>query len=376
MKIEMVNAKDLEGGVKMIGERYGASALILRSIETDDQEFLMIAHEASERKTASQEPNAGELEQVRQAIKSLPTTLSELESLLSVPFTQTQNRPASVPETPLNSAQTPTEKSFRALLTDLPISRAVRDALYRAIDRPRSKMELLAQLKTGLLNQLPEATSLNLDYRFHLLAGGHGVGKTAMALRLAAQLNACCNYKTSLVTLHAQNSAPPTAIDLGSQFSHLPMVFARSAEQLASIVATRPADEHYVIDLDADSLAELGTLQLLLRDIQCHLVIASDTSLPSLWAVENLATWSSVMVSRLDYSFTPWSALEALCKHRTPLSLGSEGSAHASGLVEVSTESLVNRLVGFVAEHLTEEIDNPTLTRQTHGNSTGFSAIH
>lgn len=376
MKIEMVNAKDLEGGLKMIGERYGASALILRSIEADNQEFLMIAHEASERKTASQEPNAGELEQVRQAIKSLPATLTELETLLSDPFIQTQNLTSSVTENMLDSAQTPAEESFRALLTDLPISRAVRDALSRAIDKPRSKMELLAQLKTGLLNQMPDATNLNLDRRFHLLAGGHGVGKTAMALRLAAQLNACCNYKTSLVTLRTQNSTPPAAIDLGSQFSHLPMVFARSAEELASIVATRPADEHYVIDLDADSLAELGTLQLLLRDIQCHLVIASDTSLPSLWAVENLAAWSSVMVSRLDYSFTPWSALEALCKLRTPLSLGSEGSAHTSGLVEVSNESLVNRLVGFVAEHLTEEIGSPALSRQARGNSAEFSAIH
>ena len=45
MKIELINSNGLGNGIKDISERFGPSALILRNVKSDEQEFLFVAHD-------------------------------------------------------------------------------------------------------------------------------------------------------------------------------------------------------------------------------------------------------------------------------------------------------------------------------------------
>ena len=55
MKIELINSNGLGNGIKDISERFGPSALILRNVKSNEQEFLFVAHDntVARQKTAS-----------------------------------------------------------------------------------------------------------------------------------------------------------------------------------------------------------------------------------------------------------------------------------------------------------------------------------
>ena len=47
MKIELIESNGLFNGIKDISDRFGPSALILRNVKSNGQEFLFVAHESS-----------------------------------------------------------------------------------------------------------------------------------------------------------------------------------------------------------------------------------------------------------------------------------------------------------------------------------------
>ena len=94
MKVELVRSNTLTNGIKEISNQFGPTALILRNIEADGEEFLFIAHENSaeqtiartetkqtdpERKLHSINPpqaSKEDIESVKQALKALPNSLN------------------------------------------------------------------------------------------------------------------------------------------------------------------------------------------------------------------------------------------------------------------------------------------------------------
>ena len=211
MKVELVRSNTLTNGIKEISNQFGPTALILRNIEADGEEFLFIAHENSaeqtvattetkqtdpERKLHSINPpqaSKEDIESVKQALKALPNSLS-----FSNPKKESQTDINS--KLPLNNNRTGTSERFHTFLDNAPISQHVAGLLRSFIHQPDGMDELFAQLQTGIMENLPKPCDINFNSKIHVLTGGHGAGKTSVALKMASQLSKVSDHKVSVVS--------------------------------------------------------------------------------------------------------------------------------------------------------------------------------
>ncbi len=387
MKIELIKSQSLVNGVKDIAKRFGPSALILRNIEAGGQEILFIAHEQIEaplqrQVAAATAPQAAletppsrlvtkirpeELEQVRQVINSLPITTGGLEDLLNAQL----KRPASSARRSDPEGVNALQTNLTRLLDGTPISRYLRNQLARFSAAPATKMELLAQLKTGLMSRLPPPAAIDLESPIQVIAGNHGAGKTSIALKFAAQLMAASDQRVKVVCVgpHARETEAKTA-SLGALLG-VSSLCVDSLKDLYDLVDSATPNTLYIIDLNSEFIESVALIKSRFPAAQCHFVIPSDASLPGLWSSCSAATWQSLIITRLDLDLVPWAALEAVSKLRVPLSIGSTSSSLTARLVQVNNENLANRVVSYVADHLSEQKD-------THPDrkSNEFRAIH
>lgn len=373
MKIELIGSQSLVNGIKDIAKRFGPSALILRNIEAGGQEMLLIAHEQIEASlqqqvTAATVPQAAletppsrpatkirpeELEQVRQVINSLPITKGGLEDLLNAQLKRSaSSAKRSAPESD-NALQT----NLTRLLDETPISRYLRNQLARFSTEPATKIELLAQLKTGLMSRLPPSAAIDLESPIHVIAGNYGAGKTSIALKFAAQLMAASDQRVKVVCVgpHARETEAKTA-SLGALLG-VSSLSVESLKGLYDLVDSATPDTVYICDLNSEFIESVELIKSRYPAAQCHFIIPSDASLPGLWSNCSAVTWQSLIITRLDLDLVPWAALEAGSKLRVPLSIGSTSSSLAAPLVQVNNENLANRVVSYVADHLSEQKD-------------------
>jgi hypothetical protein len=373
MKIELIGSQSLVNGIKDIAKRFGPSALILRNIEAGGQEMLLIAHEQIEASlqqqvTAATVPQAAletppsrpatkirpeELEQVRQVINSLPITTGGLEDLLNAQLKRSaSSAKRSAPESD-NALQT----NLTRLLDETPISQYLRNQLARFSTEPATKIELLAQLKTGLMSRLPPSAAIDLESPIHVIAGNYGAGKTSIALKFAAQLMAASDQRVKVVCVgpHARETEAKTA-SLGALLG-VSSLSVESLKGLYDLVDSATPDTVYIFDLNSEFIESVELIKSRYPAAQCHFIIPSDASLPGLWSNCSAVTWQSLIITRLDLDLVPWAALEAGSKLRVPLSIGSTSSSLAAPLVQVNNENLANRVVSYVADHLSEQKD-------------------
>lgn len=373
MKIELIGSQSLVNGIKDIAKRFGPSALILRNIEAGGQEMLLIAHEQIEASlqqqvTAATVPQAAletppsrpatkirpeELEQVRQVINSLPITTGGLEDLLNAQLKRSaSSAKRSAPESD-NALQT----NLTRLLDETPISQYLRNQLARFSTEPATKIELLAQLKTGLMSRLPPSAAIDLESPIHVIAGNYGAGKTSIALKFAAQLMAASDQRVKVVCVgpHARETEAKTA-SLGALLG-VSSLSVESLKGLYDLVDSATPDTVYICDLNSEFIESVELIKSRYPAAQCHFIIPSDASLPGLWSNCSAVTWQSLIITRLDLDLVPWAALEAGSKLRVPLSIGSTSSSLAAPLVQVNNENLANRVVSYVADHLSEQKD-------------------
>ena len=373
MKIELIGSQSLVNGIKDIAKRFGPSALILRNIEAGGQEMLLIAHEQIEASlqqqvTAATVPQAAletppsrpatkirpeELEQVRQVINSLPITKGGLEDLLNAQLKRSaSSAKRSAPESD-NALQT----NLTRLLDETPISQYLRNQLARFSTEPATKIELLAQLKAGLMSRLPPSAAIDLESPIHVIAGNYGAGKTSIALKFAAQLMAASDQRVKVVCVgpHARETEAKTA-SLGALLG-VSSLSVESLKGLYDLVDSATPDTVYICDLNSEFIESVELIKSRYPAAQCHFIIPSDASLPGLWSNCSAVTWQSLIITRLDLDLVPWAALEAGSKLRVPLSIGSTSSSLAAPLVQVNNENLANRVVSYVADHLSEQKD-------------------
>ena len=373
MKIELIGSQSLVNGIKDIAKRFGPSALILRNIEAGGQEMLLIAHEQIEASlqqqvTAATVPQAAletppsrpatkirpeELEQVRQVINSLPITTGGLEDLLNAQLKRSaSSAKRSAPESD-NALQT----NLTRLLDETPISQYLRNQLARFSTEPATKIELLAQLKAGLMSRLPPSAAIDLESPIHVIAGNYGAGKTSIALKFAAQLMAASDQRVKVVCVgpHARETEAKTA-SLGALLG-VSSLSVESLKGLYDLVDSATPDTVYICDLNSEFIESVELIKSRYPAAQCHFIIPSDASLPGLWSNCSAVTWQSLIITRLDLDLVPWAALEAGSKLRVPLSIGSTSSSLAAPLVQVNNENLANRVVSYVADHLSEQKD-------------------
>ena len=368
MKVELVRSNTLTNGIKEISNQFGPTALILRNIEADGEEFLFIAHENSaeqtiattetkqtdpERKLHSINPpqaSKEDIESVKQALKALPNSLN-----FSNPKKESQTVINS--KLPLNDNRTGTSERFHTFLDNAPISQHVAGLLRSFIHQPDGMDELFAQLQTGIMENLPEPCDINFNSKIHVLTGGHGAGKTSVALKMASQLSKVSDHKVSVVSFGNNTSGDLAKLKTVGKSLDVPVFCARDRSELAKLLYIKQPEDIYVIDLELSFAAEIVPLA---RDInansQAHLVIPTDTSFESFWATCMLDKWDSIILTRLDLPLAPWVALEALSKFQIPLSIGSASKNIESNLVRVSKDNIVNRLRDHIRNHLISDI--------------------
>ena len=368
MKVELVRSNTLTNGIKEISNQFGPTALILRNIEADGEEFLFIAHENSaeqtrattetkqtdpERKLHSINPpqaSKEDIESVKQALKALPNSLN-----FSNPKKESQTDINS--KLPSNNNRTGTSERFHTLLDNAPISQHVAGLLRSFIHQPDGMDELFAQLQTGIMENLPEPCDINFNSKIHVLTGGHGAGKTSVALKMASQLSKVSDHKVSVVSFGNNTSGDLAKLKTVGKSLDVPVFCARDRSELAKLLYIKQPEDIYVIDLELSFAAEIVPLA---RDInansQAHLVIPTDTSFESFWATCMLDKWDSIILTRLDLPLAPWVALEALSKFQIPLSIGSASKNIESNLVRVSKDNIVNRLRDHIRNHLISDI--------------------
>ena len=368
MKVELVRSNTLTNGIKEISNQFGPTALILRNIEADGEEFLFIAHENSaeqtiattetkqtdpERKLHSINPpqaSKEDIESVKQALKALPNSLN-----FSNPKKESQTVINS--KLPLNNNRTGTSERFHTFLDNAPISQHVAGLLRSFIHQPDGMDELFAQLQTGIMENLPEPCDINFNSKIHVLTGGHGAGKTSVALKMASQLSKVSDHKVSVVSFGNNTSGDLAKLKTVGKSLDVPVFCARDRSELAKLLYIKQPEDIYVIDLELSFAAEIVPLA---RDInansQAHLVIPSDTSFESFWATCMLDKWDSIILTRLDLPLAPWVALEALSKFQIPLSIGSASKNIESNLVRVSKDNIVHRLRDHIRNHLISDI--------------------
>ena len=368
MKVELVRSNTLTNGIKEISNQFGPTALILRNIEADGEEFLFIAHENSaeqtiattetkqtdpERKLHSINPpqaSKEDIESVKQALKALPNSLN-----FSNPKKESQTDINS--KLPLNNNRTGTSEKFHTFLDNAPISQHVAGLLRSFIHQPDGMDELFAQLQTGIMENLPEPCDINFNSKIHVLTGGHGAGKTSVALKMASQLSKVSDHKVCVVSFGNNTSGDLAKLKTVGKSLDVPVFCARDRSELAKLLYIKQPEDIYVIDLELSFAAEIVPLA---RDInansQAHLVIPTDTSFESFWATCMLDKWDSIILTRLDLPLAPWVALEALSKFQIPLSIGSASKNIESNLVRVSKDNIVNRLRDHIRNHLISDI--------------------
>ena len=368
MKVELVRSNTLTNGIKEISNQFGPTALILRNIEADGEEFLFIAHENSaeqtiattetkqtdpERKLHSINPpqaSKEDIESVRQALKALPNSLN-----FSNPKEESQTDINS--KLPSNNNRTGTSEKFHTFLDNAPISQHVAGLLRSFIHQPDGMDELFAQLQTGIMENLPEPCDINFNSKIHVLTGGHGAGKTSVALKMASQLSKVSDHKVCVVSFGNNTSGDLAKLKTVGKSLDVPVFCARDRSELAKLLYIKQPEDIYVIDLELSFAAEIVPL---VRDInansQAHLVIPTDTSFESFWATCMLDKWDSIILTRLDLPLAPWVALEALSKFQIPLSIGSASKNIESNLVRVSKDNIVNRLRDHIRNHLISDI--------------------
>jgi flagellar biosynthesis GTPase FlhF len=368
MKVELVRSNTLTNGIKEISSQFGPTALILRNIEADGEEFLFIAHENSakqtiattetkqtdlERKLHSINPpqaSKEDIESVKQALKALPNSLN-----FSNPKKEFQTDINS--KLPSNNNRTGTSERFHTFLDNAPISQHVAGLLRSFIHQPDGMDELFAQLQTGIMENLPEPCDINFNSKIHILTGGHGAGKTSVALKMASQLSKVSDHKVCVVSFGNNKSGDLAKLKTVGKSLDVPVFCARDRSELAKLLYIKQPEDIYVIDLELSFAAEIVPLA---RDInansQAHLVIPTDTSFESFWATCMLDKWDSIILTRLDLPLAPWVALEALSKFQIPLSIGSANKNIESNLVRVSKDNIVNRLRDHIRKHLTSDI--------------------
>ena len=368
MKVELVRSNTLTNGIKEISNQFGPTALILRNIEADGEEFLFIAHENSaeqtvattetkqtdpERKLHSINPpqaSKEDIECVKQALKALPYSLN-----FSNPKKESQTDINS--KLPLNNNRTGTSERFHTFLDNAPISQHVAGLLRSFIHQPDGMDELFAQLQTGIMENLPEPCDINFNSKIHVLTGGHGAGKTSVALKMASQLSKVSDHKVCVVSFGNNTSGDLAMLKTVGKSLDVPVFCARDRSELAKLLYIKQPEDIYVIDLELSFAAEIVPLA---RDInansQAHLVIPTDTSFESFWATCMLDKWDSIILTRLDLPLAPWVALEALSKFQIPLSIGSVSKNIESNLVRVSKDNIVSKLRDHIRNHLISDI--------------------
>ena len=215
MRIELIKSNGLFNGIKDISHRFGPSALILKNVKSSGQEFLFVAHENIANDTTLKSSNHNredliensqqEIEVIKDALEKLPMKINS--SAREKQYLQSKTDNGSTSQKSYGATRNVIKKNFQRLVNAAPISSHLRELLNHIVGEPRSQAELIAELRCGIMKTIPNSVDIKFDHKTHVLTGGHGAGKTSVALKIASQLDAAYKNKVSIVSFGSNDSA-------------------------------------------------------------------------------------------------------------------------------------------------------------------------
>ena len=400
MKLEYVTVESIKNGMKEVVTRFGADAVLLKTVKEGAKYRLLIAHKdvkAGEQQAAVNPSRSHE--GVKSALDDKPLTLAEIDLV-------TGQRRVAISPPRLNSTSAQTLKTIvreesmtarraskfdkldQALLNDKRAARQIRrlkshpefDALNTVFDTSGIsslfRQTLLAGLagtgpeeplheKTAdlIASKLPSTHEIDLSQTLHFLAGGYGVGKTSLAFKMALQINSYDPGRAIVVNYSSDQEASWTnAAIIGARLG-IEVLPANSADDLAELVRDNQSTKLLLVDISTYNEGDIALLKSRFKTAAFHLVAPSDACLTNLQRLSRAYTWDSLMITRLDSASFSWSIYQVLVESQIPLSIGSRDPSLNAGVVVVSAvqlRGLLDNVLGAIIAPEKEAAANPS----------------
>ena len=388
MRIAILETKSLKNGIKEVSEKYGQSAVILRSSDLREHSTLVIGYSEKEKislkkgtpskfNTAYSDSSEHDLKVTGTKQEKIEKESSEKKSFKDIgdivkdeiALLSSRNDWPLAKNFSYKESTNFLKREFFEVLQEAPTSRKLKSVLFQSINSPKTKRELLDQLKNAILTIIPKPIQIIPSDPLHIIAGGYGVGKSSIALKMATQINEATGKKTSIICFGEgkRTSGNP------SLKTKVTTTFIKNLDELAESLKRNTSDEITIVDLAArNAPSGLKVIRDIRSDAKFHLVAPTDSCISSLRDNCKNHLWESLIFTRLDSTSIPWAALEALSEFRIPLSIGSASDRMDKKLVLVSGNNIAKRMI----EYFDENISVPENKIATETSLMPFAALH
>ena len=388
MRIAILETKSLKNGIKEVSEKYGQSAVILRSSDLREHSTLVIGYSEKEKislkkgtpskfNTAdsdSSEHNLKVTEKKQEKIEKEPSEKKSFKDIGDIvkdeiALLSSRNDWPLAKNFSYKESTNFLKREFFEVLQEAPTSRKLKSVLFQSINSPKTKRELLDQLKNAILTIIPKPIQIIPSDPLHIIAGGYGVGKSSIALKMATQINEATGKKTSIICFGEGKRTSGNH----SLKTKVTTTFIKNLDELAESLKRNTSNEITIVDLAArNAPSGLKVIRDIRSDAKFHLVAPTDSCISSLRDNCKNHLWESLIFTRLDSTSIPWAALEALSEFRIPLSIGSASDRLDKKLVLVSGNNIAKRMI----EYFDENISVPENKIATETSLMPFAALH
>ena len=250
----------------------------------------------------------------------------------------------------------PVDEAVKPLIQALSVSGApvmlrtlLLDGLRDQTDLRTARQQIQKQLTHAISREPSEAPR----HGVHVLAGVSGSGKTLMAARLAKQaVQDLGSEQVALISYRDMRAGAWSQMQiLGSQ-AGVETFRATDASTLAVLLAEMGHRQLVLIDTAGVEMDKhLQDIRSVCPTAQLHAVVcadASETSLRRVLAQTDLR-FSSLMLSKIDESGTPWALLQFLCNesHVPAFSVVSRSDRINESLMPLTAQEFVDHVMNL-----------------------------
>lgn len=358
MRIESFDSLDTKTGMREISSKYGGDVLIISNSRLAGKNRFVIAVD-KEKKEEKETSGIGDfsneakdifiskIRDVEATLTSKREDISLVKELIEYIRSEFDHIKSSFTEDSHH-----TEKAgpriIRELLENSFVSMSLLKRLEMQVENCNSKADVLGEISRFLQKQIPGVAQLPRTPALHMLAGGHGAGKTLCAVRMARHIVSACKHSAIAVSYKpGQNGSWAQMQLLGAKLG-VEVYCAGDFSTLLNIINENMQFSSIAIELPGNMEAEeLAELQHDLPFAQFHLVVPKGdyaTSLQYPISDGNLR-FASVLVTRLDRQGAYWPLLNLLIDNKIPLLLGSASENVATPFIELEKNMIIQEVL-------------------------------
>ena len=365
IRIDVLNSKI---AMKEIGEKYGENVLMLSNSRVAGKNRIVIAADEHNRLPAEhlKAPRIASLESASEPDTVLlynqsaaqeisgsgePQQLKDLTSLIKTEFEAVKKNLLEIKQ----CAQLGLDNGLSALLDDSMIPASLMRKLVQETTGCRTATQITDSLEQFLDINLPATARLTGRPELHVLAGNHGSGKTLCAMRLAARIKADCQHPAIVVSYKAYKNGAWAQLQLLGAKTGIDVYRANDIATLVTIVIENIDRSSVIIELPScNSADEALLLNQELPIARFHMVVACDSYGAVIGNILNASqlSFSSVLVTRLDYPEVYWPLISFLLEQKLPLLFGCSSPDVEQPLIEINKSILAEAILRDVRQRL------------------------